>query len=255
MFVTLCDQAYYAKAKATILDLRGRGRWAGALVLVSVDFAPDASFLREQRVECVSFDRVDTTYLLGAYRDFPLTKADGRQFTKTAQWEKLHLFQPFFMKWSRCVFLDAGLRVCDEVSFLLEVPWEGKFLSSAGEGRLGGQLEPEGNPEALARFLEDYGTESATAADFLNCLWVVDTKLLSSISTSEFVEVMNRYPLWLCNEMTVMAVVLHLRHGVYEPLPRTASNGKILFDWSELNNPGTRWEDYCLLKYPSTMAT
>ena len=32
-----------------------------------------------------------------------------------------------------------------------------------------------------------------------------------------------------------------------------ASNGKILFDWCELNNPNKTWKDYCFIKYPATI--
>jgi len=253
VFVTLCDASYFPRALDTLKDLRGLGRWWGDTVLVTVDFEPDAASLEGLAVETVSFERIPTSELLAAYAAQPLTRSDGREFSKLAQWEKLHLFEPYFRRWSRCVFLDAGLRVLDDVRYLLSVPWEGRFLSSEGSGRLGNQLEPEGNPEALRRFLEDYGADALTEADFLNCLWILDTALLARVSVSEFIDVMNRYPLWLCNEMSVMAVVLHLRHRVYHPLPRFASNGKYLFDWCELNNPGTRWDQYCLLKYPATL--
>jgi len=37
-------------------------------------------------------------------------------------------------------------------------------------------------------------------------------------------------------------------------LPIRASNGKILFDWCELNNPNTNWRDYCYIKYPVTIS-
>jgi hypothetical protein len=36
-------------------------------------------------------------------------------------------------------------------------------------------------------------------------------------------------------------------------MPVKASNGKFLFDWVELHNPGTTWQDYCCIKYPVTI--
>ena len=56
--VTLCDAAYFGKAITTINDLRTRGQWTGPIVLVAVDFTPDATVLKQFNVQTISFPRI-----------------------------------------------------------------------------------------------------------------------------------------------------------------------------------------------------
>ena len=47
-------------------------------------------------------------------------------------------------------------------------------------------------------------------------------------------------------ELTPSLNASFLRHKI--------SSGKILFDWSESNNPNTYWTDYCFIKSPVTIS-
>jgi hypothetical protein len=38
------DNAYFKKAKKTIVDLRSRGNWQGPIVLITIDFDLNANF-------------------------------------------------------------------------------------------------------------------------------------------------------------------------------------------------------------------
>jgi hypothetical protein len=68
------------------------------------------------------------------------------------------------------------------------------------------------------------------------------------------IDAMNKYPLCKTNEMTIMNLVFHFQYKVWKAFPHFIvdenNKQKYLFDWCELNNPGTKWEDYCYLKYP-----
>jgi hypothetical protein len=64
---------------------------------------------------------------------------------------------------------------------------------------------------------------------------------------------MNKYTFCKTNEMGIMNIILHFKYNLWERMPIKASNGKILFDWCELNNPNTTWKDYCFIKYPATI--
>jgi hypothetical protein len=260
VFVTLCDAAYWHKAKRTIVDLRSVGAWTGEVVLVAVDFVPNKNWCAFYRVETVSFPRIPIDALIAAYKERPLSTPshDRREFDKLTQWEKLHLFDKFFRRWERVVFLDAGTRILSNVSSFLSLDWRGRFLAQDdtwnSENTFGLHLELKSNPDALARLTHAYGSEILASRYFLNGLFVYDTKILDTVFKAALIDVMNAYPLWRTNEMGVMNVVLHFQHALWTPFPLVADNGKFLYDWCELNRAGTTWLQYCALKYPVTIS-
>lgn len=254
----MCDQSYFHRAQRTVSDLRLW--WDGDTVLIPIGFTPGREWCSDARVHVVDLAPLDYSELLAAYATFPITKGDGRHLTKLAQWQKLLVFHPHFAeRWQRLLFLDAGMRVLGSLEDLLAVPWEGKVLVWDDHPKLlGGQLDLDANPKAATRLFADFGGQSAVLASrsFLNCMWVLDTSLTSDGKLfTELCTAMNAYPICLCNEMTIMNLVLGVRHGVWDFLPRdrSPSSNKYLFDWSEANRPGTTWRDYALIKYSSTM--
>ena len=63
-----------------------------------------------------------------------------------------------------------------------------------------------------------------------------------------------KYPVCKTNEMTLMNLYIHFKYNLWTRFPKNASNGKVLFDWCETNNPlRSTWRDYCFLKYPVTI--
>ena len=255
VFVTLCDPPYLYRVVQTVKDLRGRGGWKGDIVLIAVDFEPDTSFLETYNVKTVSFPRFDLTAYLDRIKEkrFSCPTNDGRELTKTTQWEKLHAFEPYFSQWDRVVFIDAGLRVLNSIAPLLDLEWKERFLSPDDTYRKSYRfsiaLELENWPTDLESAIDEFSVD-LDGTYFLNCIWVYDTSL--AIGVSEFLECL-KYPIWRHNEMGAMNAVLHFQHKLWSPFPIHAATGKYLFEWSESNNPGTKWEDYHLLKYPSTI--
>ena len=259
VFVLVCDEPYFHKAQRTIQDLRAH--WDGDVVLVPIRFEPDGAWAATSRVELMSLPVIFTDGLTAAYAAHPFTKGDGRHLTKQTQWQKLLAFHPDFQsRWRRLVFLDAGVRVFGPVTPWLDLAWEDRFICHDDDpGRvkpLSGQLDLAANPTLLPALLADFGPAVLDARTFLNCVWIVDTALFArGALLDEMVAVMNDYPICLCNEMTVMTLVLHVRHGVWVPFPltRDPSFHKYYFSWSEANAAGTTWRDYVAVKYSSTV--
>jgi hypothetical protein len=256
-FVTLCDAAYWPKARTTILDIRRIGEWRGDLVLIAVDFEPPADFCATYRVKLApKFPRIPTESLLAAYRAAPFTRPthDRREFTKVTQWEKLHVFDRWFHHWARVIFFDAGIRLFGPVDPFLHLDWRGKFLAQDdclihSSNCFEDQLEMAANPEAVIAFCNDFGPVLKRRY-FLNCAWIYDTEAVGQrVSVQDFVDVMNRYPIWRTNEMGPMNALLHFRHGLWEPFPQVAVDGRFLLDWSEANHPGSTWRNFYALKY------
>jgi len=251
VLVTLSNEAQWERARKTIRQAISIGNWTHDVVFIAVDFEPPP----EPGVRIVHFPRIDTSTLVAKIGARGFKGGDGRELTKLIQWEKLHVFDDFFKQWGRVVYLDAGIRICGDMSPLLNLsgdflaPYDGQFFSP---NSFKCQLETE-NP-AYPAFIKTFGANILNHTYFLNCMWMYNTSCLDIFTKADLIEVMNKYPIFHCNEMDAMNAVIHFRHRLWEPFPRRAA-GRILFEWSEINQDyPTTWEDYYFLKYSVTGA-
>lgn len=263
VFVTLTDAGYFEKAKRTIQETRIRGGWNGDIVLITVNFIAagvDAEFLRKYRVQEFPVSHINTDGLVAALKATPIrAMPDGRHFSKLTQWDKIYSFSPFFRRWRRVAFLDAGLRVLDSVQPLLDLQWEGRFLAPDDSepfdngNRFRCQLDLDANPAVLAELLTEYPQSILDEKYFLNCMYIYDTAILDKIRPTDMEAAMNAYPISLCNEMGIMNLLITFKHGLWRSFPHRTSEGKYLFGWNERNYPeGPTWESFHFMKYPAT---
>ena len=205
----------------------------------------------------VQFDKIDKTHLLSKIDSNGFSNSDKRELTKLNQWEKLHVFDNYFTKWQRVVFLDAGLRVLDDVKYLLELDYKCKILAPI-DGKndkhndFNCQLSYD-NIELIEKVKTDFGEDILKETYFLNCIWIYDTEILKLCNKNQLIEAMNEYTLCRTNEMGIMNLLFTFKYHLWEPFPFKTVNGKFLFDWCELNNPNTNWTNYCYIKYPVTI--
>lgn len=253
-FVTLCDAAYFPKAERTIYELRTFGRWTGDIVLVAVDFDPPP----RDDVIVMKTSHLPTDALCEAYAAHPLTKGDGRHLTRLYQWDKLQVFRPMFRRWDRIVFVDAGLRIFNPVHPLLALEWKGRFLSPDDtqyppNPNLGFRslLDEHAQPEVFQELLRTIPPAMLSERFFVSALFVYDTSLLERIRYEDLVEMMNRYPIGVCNDMWLLNLVFTIQHRVWTPLPkRLGSHYTFGYNESGANGtPGT-WRDFVFVKYP-----
>lgn len=256
VFVTMSDARYYHRAMQTIGELRDAGRWTGDIVYIAIDFDPPSPI---PGVIVHRPEHVDHTPLWKTWETHPIRKMeDNRHYAKVCQWDKLQVFSDYFKMWQRVVFLDAGVRVLDSVHYLLEQEYRGKLLShkEAIPGDcVGMQLDLNANIDATVRLCSDFGPEVLQAECFLNCMFLFDTSLIDACGgLGELKRLMYRYPICICNEMTLMAIVFSGKMRVFEPFKPVTSHGKILFAYSENSNDGARshWSQFCFLKYSLT---
>ena len=258
VFALVTDVNYFSKAKRTIMDLRSKGTWQGDIVLITIDFDLNANFKDFYNIIEVKFPQIDKTELLSKIGANGFSNSDKREIHKLNQWEKLHIFDDYFTKWSRVVFLDAGLRVLDNISYLLEINYKGKLIAPK-DGKLYNHQEFDcqlsyDRPELIDELKNEFGEDSLKQSYFLNCIWIYDTSILKICNKDMLIDAMNKYTFCRTNEMGVMNIMFHLKHKLWTRLPIKASNGKILFDWCELNNSNTNWREYCYIKYPVTIS-
>jgi len=259
VFALVTDFKYFDKAKRTIIDLRSKGNWQKDIVLVTIDFDLNTNFKEFYNIIEIKFPLIDKTILLSKIGENGFTNnPDKRELNKLNQWEKLHVFDDYFLKWSRVVYLDAGLRVLDDVNNLLEVDYKNKIVAPR-DGKIYENAEfihqiSFDNQELIKDFINEFGEEVLKSTFMLNCMWIYDTNLLNLCDKTQLIDAMNKYTFCKNNEMVIMNILFHFKYHLWERLPILSSNGKILFDWSELNNPGTTWKDYCFIKYPASLS-
>jgi hypothetical protein len=256
VFVIVTDSHYSSKAKRTIADLRSKGNWQGDVVVISIDFDLNTNFKDFYNITELQFNKIDKTNLLANIGpDGFIDSTDKREINKLVQWEKLHVFDNYFRMWQRVVYLDAGLRVFDDVKYLLELDYKNKLLAptdgNINEANLFKSQISYSKPELINDLIYEYGDYILDSKHMLNCIWIYDTDILNLCNKTQLIEAMNKYTFCKTNEMGIMNLMFHFKYKLWESLPVKASNNKILFDWCELNQKyPTTWRDYCFIKYP-----
>jgi hypothetical protein len=256
-FVIVTDLNYFKRAKRTIIDLRSKGNWQKDIVLIAIDFKLNTNFKDFYNITEINFPSIDKTNLLNKIGG-GFSNSDKREINKLNQWEKLHVFDDYFMMWNRVIFLDAGLRVLDDVKYLLELDYKDKILAPK-DGKYNDynvfkyQLSYD-NQDIIEKVKTDFGENILNENYFLNCIWIYDTNILRLCDKNQMIEAMNTYTLCKTNEMGIMNLLLRFKYNLWEPFPVKTHSGKFLFDWCELNNTNTNWSDYCYIKYPVTIS-
>jgi hypothetical protein len=261
VFVLVTDVLYFNKACVTIKDLKTIGNWHGDIVLITIDFELEESYKSSQNIIEKKFPLIDKTDLLNEIGPNGFSNSDKREIYKLNQWEKLHVFDDYFLQWDRVVFLDAGLRVLDDVKFLLEFDYNNSILApnDASPNFKSDQIFKNqvsfDNEEKIQIVKHDFGEHIFESQHMLNCIWVYDTSILKICNKQQLIDAMNKYTLCKTNEMGIMNLMFHFKYNLWKEFPLKASNGKYLFEWCELNhNFPTTWTDYCFIKYPLTIA-
>lgn len=258
--VVLSDKNYEDKVKMTIKDLRITGRWYGTIIHINIGYNLDVEFKYTYNIKEVSFPLIDKIELLEKIGKDGFKISDKREINKINQWEKLHVFDDYFKKWSRVIFFDAGMRILEDINCLLILDYVNNILAPddcINSNNIFRQQIIFDNQDYINIFQNDYPNyeQIYNSNYFLNCVWIYDTNILNICNKHELIKNMNKYPICKTNEMTIMNILFHFKYGLWKPFPLkliSSDKNKFLFEWSEAKHPGTTWNDYCLIKYSST---
>lgn len=256
-FVLITDKLYFNRTIVTISDLRTVGGWNNDIVLITIDFDLDELVKQQFQLIEAKFPQIDKSDLLKKIGPNGFSNSDKREIYKLNQWEKLHVFDDYFSNWERIVYLDAGLRVLDNVKYVLELDYKNGILAP-------NDASPNFNPDKIFKYQisydnndtvellkNDFGDDIFNKYHMLNCMWVYDTNILKVCNKNQLIEAMNKYTLCKTNEMGIMNLLFHFKYNLWREFPLRASNGKYLFEWCESNHSHhTTWRDYCFIKYP-----
>lgn len=259
VFVTLCDINQFDRAKGTISQLYHVGNWRGDIVLITVNFTPNDSFIQKYSVINYPVQHIETDYIVQEIKKYPFYEPnDKRQLHKLIQWDKLQVFSSYFKKWDRVVFLDAGIHIFNDVHSFLDLDCKNSILAPDDSDpydngiRFHRQVDLSMNTDVVIDFIKTFGLESITKRYFLNCMFIFDTSLITDTTFNELIEMMNRFPICRCNEMTLMNMYFTLQKNVWKPFPMLVDN-KYTFTFCETNYQGTpHCSSFIFIKYPVT---
>lgn len=246
--VTYTDYKYLPRAKQTISDIRINGQFFGDIVVITDGlFKIDPRYIIKMNLIIKEYPDIDTSYLISQIKKHPFTDTDGREYNKLKQWNKLYVFDIFFKQWDYILFVDAGLRIFDQLE-LFYSQFKPNAIVALDDGhptftkKFDSQIQLSNTPivEKLEKIYNIHGSY------FLNCIFLFDTKLITSETLNELISMMNEFPICKTNEMAIMNIYFH-KH--WSPMEIYLKH-KILFDWTERD--GRSWKDYVSLKYPFT---
>lgn len=250
--VVFSDRQQQERAQQTLEAIRRQGRWEGSLVWVAINFEPPRDFVREWDIEILIRPALHVQWLLDLRRIYPFHGTDGRETQKLIQFSKLRVLDPFFTRWRSMLYLDAGMHIANPIAPIFSIPHAGRFVAPDDRYPFDDPNKTffaQWDQEAMPDRFQDLAARYEDNAYFLNCMWLMDTSLITSSLLREFMSLLRRYPISRTNEMAIMN--LYLR-PIWTPLPELVAvddNKTMLrvFDWSERH--GRRTRDYILLKY------
>lgn len=251
--VILTDAKQEQRGRETIQKIRTTGQWRESIVWVSIDFVPHESILSEWDVQVLQKPSIDIEWLSDIRKNYPIKNTDGREVHKLIQFSKWRVFDTFFHQWDSMLYIDAGMHVFHPIDIVFSVPHKGFFV--APDDRF-----PFDDPSKNFRKQWDAHSMPSVYHDleaycdaawldqggyFLNCMWLMDTRLINETTVDELCAFARRFPISRTNEMAVMNLYFH---KVWKPLPHHPIHNLFLFDWTERFDNTT--DKYILLKYP-----
>lgn len=261
--VVLSDRKYLKKAEYTLGEIRdpNKGDWKKDIVFISVDFDLEPSFIENFSLIEKKFPRINLSELQSKLSNKSYLNSDGRELKKISQWEKIHLFDEYFKLWDRVIYFDVGFRIYDKIEYLEDVDCKDSFVAPNDcgydndrkckyENRLLLNLfDTKTYEKDFERFIKENNINDLKKEYFCNCIFMFDTQILDKIQKTEMIYYINRYALWLVNEMTLMNFFIIIKYNIYKELPSRNKNNKYLYAWSEVELPNTSFNDYCYVKY------
>lgn len=254
--VICCNEKDYPRAESTLEQVRTRGKWAGDVVWVAIDFDPSEEFVKKWDIRVIKKPAYDMFWLWRLRQKRPFEGTDGRESYKLIQFSKWRVFTYELKIYRSLLYLDAGTYISHPISPIFSIDHKGKFIapddrypfddpSKNFKKQWDYQSWPDKSTE-LENYCRDELSPDALEKEgyFLNCMWLMDTSLIKPDTQQELMGLAKRFPISRTNEMAIMNLYF-LKNWL--PLPDKIGDLRV-FDWTERGGLATK--DYILLKYP-----
>lgn len=236
----------------TIWQLRFFGKYRGdVVVIVGSDLARFLPILEKLslKIRPVYFPEFDLVSVHG--RLAGARGLGGTEFTKSFQYHKFHVFDEYFTRWEKVLYIDSGMNILKPIDGFWTLDTDGALLAHADgfptfEWKLKDQFNWVDFPD-LASALEELVDGSADY--FQTTMMLFDTRIISATTVGDLLDLTRRFPNSRTNDQGIVNLWA-LPQKIWRPLPAERRGGLHLYDFSERER--LTEGDYVMLKYPKS---
>jgi hypothetical protein len=166
---------------------------------------------------------------------------DKRNITKSFQWHKLYLFNPWFKQFNYIFYIDCGITILSDIAPILKEKTVNKLLAHSDayptfEWKLRGQFDTTNS-----KYFSDLNTKYNLDRDyFQTTVLLFDTNIIAENTFDDLYKLAVAYPISRTNEQAIMSLYFS---SVWQPM-KIKNDETYLYDYIS-RNPSNK---YIMLK-------
>jgi len=250
VIILVFNKAYLSKAKFTINQIRNIGKYSGDIVcLISTDLLNDINIVENlsNNIIVKYFPEIDRNEIIEKLKQKPI--GDGREISKTVQWNKLFLFKNYFKFWKHCFYIDAGMHIFKPMDKILNLDCKNKLLAHSDayptyQWVLDCQFNHNQFPEIYYNLILNY---DLSIDYFQSGIMLYDTNIIEDNTFNDLVELSKKYFISRTNEQGILNLYFNSDKKIWKQI-EIKDNETYYYDYWNRNN--LKAEDYIMLKYP-----
>jgi len=247
--ILMCNKLYLEKAKNTISQLRTIGNFKDDIVLLIGNDLKDEN-INLNNVIVKYFHDIDRRQIIEILKYKPVS-LDGREFSKSFQWHKVHIFDTYFKRWKKCLYIDAGMHIFKPIDKIINLDCTDKIIAHSDayptyEWKLKIQFDERQFPELYQELISNYDLEIDY---FQSGILLYDTNIVDDNTKKEILELSNKYINSRTNEQGIMNLYFNCIKKIWKPA-KIKDEETYYYDYWERGN--LMCTDYIMLKYPKT---
>lgn len=246
--ILMCNKPYLDKAKNTIDQIRNIGKYKDDIVLLIGNDLKNENIIIDNVIIKYFLD-IDRSDIIEILKIKPIS--DGREFNKIFQWHKIHIFDVYFKKWKKCLYIDAGMHIFNPIEKILNLDCFNNLVAHSDsyptyEWKLKNQFDFKQFPELYNELYSKYDLEIDY---FQSGILLYDTNIIDANTKDNLLELSNKYINSRTNEQGILNLYFNCIKKIWTPM-KIKDDETYYYDYWERNN--LKYSNYIMLKYPKT---
>lgn len=237
---------YFEKALKTIEEIRSVGKYNGDIVFFYNKEFTDTDKLKilesKHNVILKEFPTIDTTNII-QYLDSKPNSDFERLRKKMIQYHKFYIFDIYFKKWDKVLYIDSGMHIYNSLDRILNIePAEHLFAHSDSYPSYVNKLDSQfdKNNKYFNTLKNKYNLYSDDY--FQSGILLFNTNIIKKDTVPNLITLMNNYPIGNGDQAYIN---LHFIDN-WKPMPVKDDNGFLYDYWKR---ESYKENDYVMLKY------
>lgn len=248
--ILMSNKLYLDKAKNTINQIRDIGKYQDDIVLLIGNDLKDET-INIDKVIVKYFPDIDRSSIIEILKYKPIT-SDGREFIKPFQWHKIHIFDTYFKRWKKCMYIDAGMHIFNTIDKIINLDCTNKLLAhSDAYPTFEWKLKIQFNDTYFSELYNELYSKYNLEVDYFQSgILLYDTNIIEENTKDDLLELSNKYINSKTNEQGIMNLYFNCIRKVWEPI-KIKDDQIHYYDYWERDD--LKYSDYIMLKYPRTL--